>query len=122
MTKKNKQILFAFLLLFIFGLLVVFAFDINCVFKSVFGIPCPGCGLTRGFRALLSGNFIRAESYNILTIPIFLFLLFIVILMAIDLVNRSNSTERVLKKISDHYVLLIIIVCFNWIINIVRGV
>ncbi len=109
-------------MLIVFGIFVVFAFDVNCIFKSVFGIPCPGCGLTRGFRALFSGDFIKTESYNILTIPIFLFLLFILVLMIIDIVNKCNNTEKILKKISNHYILLIIIVCLNWIINIVRGV
>lgn len=109
-------------MLTVFGIFVVFAFDVNCIFKSVFGIPCPGCGLTRGFRALFSGDFIKAESYNILTIPIFLFLLFVLVLMIIDIANKSNNTEKILKKISNHYILLIIIVCLNWIINIVRGV
>ena len=122
MNKKNKQILFAFLLLFIFGLLVVFVLDVNCVFKSIFGLPCPGCGLTRGFRSLFSGDIIKAESYNILTIPIFLFLIFIFILFIVDLVTHNNCVERVLKQISNHYVLIIIIVLISWITNIIRGV
>lgn len=122
MNKKNKQIIFAFLLLFIFGLLVVFVFDIDCVFKSVFNIPCPGCGLTRGFKALFSGHIIKAESYNILTIPIFLFLMLFLILMLKDLITKGDSALRYLNRFTNHYILIIVIVCINWIINIIRGI
>ncbi len=110
------------LILLVFGILVVFVFDINCIFKSLTGIPCPGCGLTRGFRALFSGNIIKAESYNILTIPIFLFFILLSILLTIDILTNNNYSERVLKIASKHYILLIIIVCISWAINIIRGV
>ena len=80
MNKEKKQILFIFLILLVFGILVVFIFDVNCIFKSITSIPCPGCGLTRGFRSLFKGNLIEAEQYNILTIPIFIFLLIAAIL------------------------------------------
>ena len=122
MNKKNKQIIFAFLLLFIFGLLVVFVFDIDCVFKSVFNIPCPGCGLTRGFKALFSGHIIKAESYNILTIPIFLFLMLFLILMLKDLITKGDFALRYLNRFANHYILIIVIICINWIINIIRGI
>ena len=45
------------IILLAFGVLVVFVFDINCLFKTIFDFPCPGCGLTRGFRQLFQGNF-----------------------------------------------------------------
>lgn len=109
-------------MLAVFGIFVVFVFDVNCIFKIIFRVPCPGCGLTRGFRSLFSGNFIKAESYNVLTIPIFVFLLCIFIIMLVDVINKSNNTEKILNKISNHYILLLIIVCLNWIINIIRGV
>mgnify|MGYP002778380261 CR=1 FL=1 len=32
-----------------------------CTFKNVFGIPCPGCGLTRSFVAIARGQW--AESF-----------------------------------------------------------
>ncbi len=122
MNKKSKQIMLAFLILLLFGALAIFLLDINCIFKSIFGIPCPGCGLTRAFRAIFHGNFLEAEKYNILSIPILIFYLFFSILIIIDLIKKTNKTEILLKRISNHYILIIIIVIINWIINIKRGV
>ena len=33
---------------------------IQCVFLRLFGIPCPGCGMTRAYLALLRFDFARA--------------------------------------------------------------
>ena len=122
MSKENKQILFAFLLLFIFGLLALFVFDVKCIFKTLIGVPCPGCGLTRGFRALFSGHVLEAELYNIFTVPIFLFLVLCIVIMMVDIITKSNNTYKLLEKISNHYVVIIIALCLNWIINIIRGI
>ncbi len=42
-----------------------------CPFKRVFGIDCFGCGMTRGFIAILQLDFISAFQYNPLSIPVF---------------------------------------------------
>ena len=112
----------AFLILLIFGALAIFLLDIHCIFKSIFGIPCPGCGLTRAFRAIFHGNFLEAEKYNILSIPILIFYLFFFILIILDCIKKTNKTETLLKKISNHYILIIIILIINWVINIIRGI
>ena len=40
--------------------------DITCVFLKMFGIPCPGCGMTRALLSLLKLDFYSAAKYNIL--------------------------------------------------------
>ena len=35
-----------------------------CVFKELFGVPCPGCGLTRSLVHALGGDFRRAFDLN----------------------------------------------------------
>jgi hypothetical protein len=38
-----------------------------CLFRRTLGLPCAGCGLTRGFVALGHGHFTEAIAYNPLT-------------------------------------------------------
>ena len=41
-------------------------FGITCVFLELFGIPCPGCGMTRAFRALARLEFGQACRHNVM--------------------------------------------------------
>ena len=55
--------------------------DITCVFLKIFGIPCPGCGMTRAFLSLLKPDFYSAAKYNILIyfMPyVFMYMFFLV--------------------------------------------
>lgn len=103
---------------FIFIYLVVNIFDIDCIFKSIFGIRCPGCGLTRAFRSILSGNLINATKYNILSIPIFISIIVIFISVIIDIIlNRINTIKYIDKLFSKYYIFIIIILIITMIIN-----
>lgn len=46
------------------GYLVIVAvlarFSVPCLFLTAFGIPCPGCGMTRALLAVLHGDWIGA--------------------------------------------------------------
>ena len=59
----------------VFGTLFVYLaitniFSFKCIFKDLFGIRCPGCGLTRSFISILNFDFISAIKYNFLGIAI----------------------------------------------------
>ena len=41
-----------------------FAMPEVCTSKRIFGVPCPGCGLTRSFIAISHGQFGRAWGFN----------------------------------------------------------
>ena len=41
-----------------------FAMPEVCTAKRVFGVPCPGCGLTRSFISISHGQFGRAWQFN----------------------------------------------------------
>ncbi|MCA9609705.1 MAG: DUF2752 domain-containing protein [Myxococcales bacterium] len=49
------RVIKAFLPLTIFGVLIALDFPL-CPSKNLFGIPCPGCGLTRASEAMLVGD------------------------------------------------------------------
>ncbi|HOO57432.1 MAG TPA: DUF2752 domain-containing protein [bacterium] len=42
-----------------------------CLFKLIFGIECPGCGMTRAVSAVMHGNIAAAIEYNPLVLPAF---------------------------------------------------
>ncbi len=45
-----------------------------CPLFSLTGLACPGCGLTRGFHALLHGDVLKALDHNVL-LPMFALLI-----------------------------------------------
>lgn len=40
------------------------ALDIGCLFRFAMGMPCPGCGMTRAWLALLRGDVAAAFAYH----------------------------------------------------------
>ena len=69
-----------------------------CPFKAVFGIPCPGCGLTAAIDELLHGQ-VRAAMHTHAFAPIFL-VAFLVLLVAVTLpktmrVSLAEAVARV---------------------------
>jgi hypothetical protein len=43
----------------------------HCLFRALYGIPCPGCGLTRSLVALWRGHLILSLRYHLLGLPLF---------------------------------------------------
>ena len=53
----------------LFGVLIgtaflVFVLDIGCIFRTLTGFPCMGCGVTRAFLAFLQGHVVDAFYYH----------------------------------------------------------
>jgi len=42
-----------------------------CLIRNVFGVPCPGCGMTRAISCVVHGNFKKALQYNKLVVVVF---------------------------------------------------
>jgi hypothetical protein len=42
-----------------------------CVWKNLFGIDCPTCGMTRAFSSILHGKLAHALAYNKLVVLVF---------------------------------------------------
>ena len=58
-----------FLIMLIYTVFAILFLGTSCVVSSATGLPCPGCGLTRSFEALLSGDIQASIHYHALLIP-----------------------------------------------------
>ena len=67
---KEKMITLAWIL---GAVAIMYIFQIPCLFKTVFHIECPGCGITRAYISLLSLDIRQAFAYNAAfwTVPVY---------------------------------------------------
>jgi hypothetical protein len=65
-------------------------YGLPCLFKLVFGVPCPGCGMTRAFLLIGHGHFAQAFYLNPNAPLVFLG---VVMLWLIELVFLYGGTQ-----------------------------
>lgn len=121
--KRFKNIL---ILLFgsIFILIAVSGkLKLDCIFKELFSISCPGCGLTRSFRSLFRFDIISSFKYNIFGPILFVILVIGVIFLIKDIIKNEDKTIKyTYKLLSKYYYIVIICLIISMIINNVRGI
>lgn len=98
-----------------------------CIVKHVTGMPCPSCGSTRSVISLTKGDFQQALTTNPLGYIIGLIMLISPLWISFDVVTRKSSLFAFYKKLEfnlkkTQYALpLLLLVIFNWIWNITKG-
>jgi hypothetical protein len=65
-----------------------------CLYRNLFGLRCPGCGMTRALSALLHGEFAQAFLYNRLVVVAFPAILGVVLF---DVTTWARSGRRIPK-------------------------
>jgi hypothetical protein len=88
-----------------------------CIFHSLTGLYCPGCGMTRAMHTLLNGNFIKAFWYN----PLFFTFLPLFIYMGAVQLKALIRTGKT-KVIKLPYQLIILIVTMVFLFWILRNI
>lgn len=63
---KKCLLLFFLLIYFVIVYIVLDYLNTTCLYLYFFGIPCPGCGMTRAFLSLIRLDFVGAARYNFL--------------------------------------------------------
>lgn len=94
-----------------------------CLFKTITGYPCPGCGGTRVAYALLHGDFLDALLINPLSCLFIIFYLAMLVWALRDGYKKDNSLYRFLTKQWDIRLLVTIFatILIVWIWNIRKG-
>ena len=103
MTKERKKLIFLFLIINLSVLSIAFFYNLlfknsliyDCVFLSVFGFYCPGCGGTRAAVALLYGQIGHSLKCNPLTAYIAAGFLALDIRAAVGILRRQPFSLRI---------------------------
>ncbi|WP_396165309.1 DUF2752 domain-containing protein [Flavobacterium sp.] len=98
-----------------------------CMVKNVTGYPCPSCGTTRAIQLLLKNNWMASLQMNPFGILVALLMVVLPLWIVSDTItkketffNNYQKAEAIIrtKKLAFF---LIILVIFNWIWNIKKG-
>lgn len=63
-VKDLKRYWIAIIIFVIYNVVIRTVFHAFCPFWIIYGLPCPGCGITRAAIYLLSGQVVRAYNLN----------------------------------------------------------
>lgn len=118
----NKKIINVLMISGILLLLIILIFKPMCLFKYIFKIPCPMCGITRGIICILNLEIIESFKYNILSLPIFILISIFYILYIISIIFKKDYIYKYYNYFVLHYKIIIIIFIINWIVNIFKYV
>ncbi|HEY3244230.1 MAG TPA: DUF2752 domain-containing protein [Phycisphaerae bacterium] len=69
-----------------------------CWFKAVFGLPCPGCGLTRSLSCCVRGRFAEAWQYHPFGLPLFVLLVLVAITGLLPGTRQGLISGRLLEQ------------------------
>lgn len=116
----NRILNIFIILCIIIGIYIVVFTDINyiCPFKKIFGINCVACKLTRSAKAFLGCE--TFLGYNVLFLPLSIFLLISVIWICKDILRGEKTYIKSMEKILEkrYKEILIGIIIFMFINNI----
>jgi hypothetical protein len=100
-----------------------------CVFRQLFALPCPGCGLTRGSLLALDGHFAEAFALNpAAPLVVFGLALLAAALLARALMRRARAPlaaaqlrQRLRAGVRLYGVLLGAVLLVNWLAQLLRA-
>lgn len=121
MKKRILNISIFLIEMILFVLVFIIKIPLECVFQRYFNIVCPACGMGRAFFSIMRFDFFSAINYNILSIPLFIFIVIFSIGIVIDIIKGTkvtlNATEQFLKK---NFLVIIILIAISYGYNLTK--
>ena len=94
----------------------------TCIFKNLFGLPCPGCGMTcsitSAVRGDISGSFLH-HRLGLLTV-IYILSQFLVSLGVVFISGLRDRLQHVGRFLNKGIIVLGILFFINWILTLVN--
>jgi hypothetical protein len=89
-----------------------------CAFKNAFGLPCPGCGLTRSWVAIARGELDRSLTFHRLGWLIMIYALLQAVRHTVWLVTPAaqRMVEQTGRWLDRALVLIALLLLANWIV------
>lgn len=118
--KRLTNIFWIFIPILLGILFIILDIIYVCPFNYYFHIPCPGCGMTRAFKLILQGNILESLQYNLLAIPLFIFIILSMIFLVVDIIKNQTEYLAYIERISQKYgVWIVLAVLVVWMCNII---
>ena len=95
-----------------------------CTFRSLTGIPCPGCGLFRSMVTAVHGNIAKSWEYHRLGFLTILYILcqFFFRLMALLFSDLKIRFSRLDSYLNKGMILLAVLFGVNWIVTLLETI
>jgi len=94
-----------------------------CPSRNLFGVPCPGCGLTRATEALFAGDLARALALHPLVpliLPVVAWMLLRTTLVSAGLL-RSDSFDPLARLPRWLWIALGVVLVGTWVVRMAAG-
>lgn len=76
--------------------------------------------MTRAFKLILQGNILESLQYNLLAIPLFIFIILSMIFLVVDIIKNQTKYLAYIERISQKYgVWIVLAVLVVWMCNII---
>lgn len=126
----NRKDVFILILVYLFGIVwIVLNKCLNlsitlCPTKILWGIHCPGCGITRAIKLCFEGDLWAAVLMNPNIILVWIILPIAPFILIIQLTTRKDYIARINAFLDKKIYLVIILIAEGsiWIYNIVRHI
>lgn len=119
---KNRLLKISIIVLELLFVIIVLKLNVGCFFRNTFGIRCIGCGLTRAFISILNLKFIDAFRYNIISIPLFIVMIIINLLLIYDIIFNKDRLLNFTNKIAKYYKIILLLLLVVFIVNNIKKI